>query len=149
MAQSSNISNQHSPLTRLFLIIATSVLLVICGGLGAIVYFFISNPLFETTVITEADFNSNTERLEYINSTLPITLPQSTIVKTFHHEGWQDWTLKFEGTIPFADFDPFIQSLPPLDQEHPDTFEGSIGADYIEIEIDQQTGDIRIEYYDL
>lgn len=124
-----------------------AILTVCCCVGGGVIWLITANPLFESTVITDKDFPTNAERLNYVNGLLPVTLPHTTSVTSFHSEGWQDWMLDFEGTIPQADIDPFIQSLPPLDQPAPDKYEGAVGSEYIEIEINRATGSIRIHFF--
>lgn len=115
-----------------------------CGGGMLLVQTGVIEP-FPSTGISDQDYDTNAEKLNAVNSVLPITLPASTRVKSFTIEGFQDLYILFEGRIPQADHQSFVGSLSALDQPTPDTYKGQIGADYIEIRIDPVTGDVWIE----
>lgn len=130
---------------KLAIVVVGSVIVLgfcCCSG----VLFMVLNDL--DTSVSEADFATNQERIDHINGVLPITLPNSVTVVRFHLEGFQDWFLDFEGTIPAADIDAFISTLPPLDEDEPDHFKEQVGPDYIDIQIDRDAETIRIEFFE-
>lgn len=136
---------KHRTIFWVLLTAATAaILLFICSGL---IFAASQMDWLPGSVVTEADFNTNQERLNFINQTLPVSLPTTSVINQFHYESFTDYNINLEATIPLPDVIPFIQSLPPLDQPIPNTFEGDIGPNWIKIEIDPTTGTVHIEYF--
>lgn len=117
-------------------------LALVCSGMVA----FLMNP-FPGTDLKHTDFATNQEQIDVLNQILPITLPNSTTVKSFHFTKGIDYHLDFNGTLPIDEVDSFIRSLPTLEEIGKDHFKGSIDYVYIEIQIDRDSGEIVIECF--
>lgn len=100
------------------------------------------------TTTTQTDFGTDTERIQFLNSMLPITVPANATNLSFTQQGFQDRHIDASFTIPSHEVDLFVTSLPPLDQTKPNHFEGTVGFTHLSVEVDAQTGDIHMVWFE-
>lgn len=99
-------------------------------------------------VVTHEDYPTNKERIEYLENMLSVSFPEGTQVVRFHLEGFQDYQCEAVLIVPVNSMAEFLDGFPNLDNPQPGILEGSVGADYLSIQFNEETGEVIIEYVD-
>jgi hypothetical protein len=132
----------------LFALIASSLSLVVflsCylssfGSLGA--------------TISENDFQTNSERLEFVNQHLPEPLPAEANVRKIRYASWQDWNLASVVDMPSSNGQDYINRIRELSDskqspnENTATFELSGDSKFAgKLIFDSETSTLKIESF--
>jgi hypothetical protein len=122
----------------------TSCLAAGCIGTIAIALFFSAMG----TETTEADFKTDAQSVQFLNSIIPLAIPANATNVQFTQQGFQDRHIDATFTLPPGDVEPFIQSLPPLDQPKPNHYVGEVGYTHLSVEVDPGTGVIHLIWFE-
>lgn len=63
------------------------------------------------TVLTETDFRSDEERLDFLTDFVPFTIPASAQDIRFTYVSWLDWRLELFFTLPVGELRPLYDRL--------------------------------------
>jgi len=134
---------------------ALVLLLALCSATGLIAWYFYESYFANFTLIdttqTEADFTTTAERIAYLQSFCPVTIPKSATSVTFTSEGFQDTWLEAGFDLPSEDFEAFRQSIAGFTSPSPGTFQKQSpfgGDESIEFRLDAKNLRVVMEYID-
>ena len=131
-------------LVYLAAIIVAGCLAAGCIGTISIALFFSAM----TATMTQADFMTDAQRIQHLNSVLPITIPTNATAVKYTQQGLQDRHIDAEFIIPVNEIDLFQKGLPPLDVTAPDHYEGKVGFTHLTIEFDRSTGRVHLVWFE-
>ena len=87
--------------TMLFIFFGVSIAVLVLGfGLWLMLGW-------ETSVTTESDLKTDADRIQYIQTRLPITIPSSASRISLNDDGERDWQLDAAFDLPLQDYTQF------------------------------------------